>query len=63
MFCDDCLVEPALIDHLDVSTGAARLRRLCKPCAEADLARWTRERLVGPTGFPAPTTDRDRRAA
>jgi hypothetical protein len=62
MFCNECSVEPALVDHLDLGHGEARLRSLCGPCAEAELKRWNRERMEGPAGHPCPA-DKDRRAA
>jgi protein-arginine kinase activator protein McsA len=62
MFCNECSVEPALVDHLDLSRGEARLRSLCGPCAQAELQRWNQERLGRPQALPAPD-DKDRRAA
>jgi hypothetical protein len=51
--CDSCLVAPATVDHLDFAVGEARLANLCGACAEAELARWHREKqrtpaLAGP---------------
>ena len=45
MFCDDCAVEPAIIDHLDLTQGEARLRRLCRRCADAERKAWDEARL------------------
>jgi protein-arginine kinase activator protein McsA len=59
MFCDDCAVEPATIDHLDLSVGDAHLRRLCGRCAEIERTRWNAERLQKPIGLvPAPQGER-----
>ena len=62
MFCDECAVEPALIDHLDFSLGQASLRRLCGRCADAERRLWDKERLGRPAQG-APLADKDRRAA
>ena len=61
MFCNECSVEPASVDHLDLSQGEARFRSLCGPCSEAEFKRWNRERVEGPLGHPY--ADKDRRAA
>jgi protein-arginine kinase activator protein McsA len=62
MLCNECLTEPATIDHLDLSLGEVRLRSLCRACAADELQRWNQERL----GRPAPSSQssqKDRRAA
>jgi hypothetical protein len=51
MFCDDCAVEPAEIDHLDLTLAQGQLRRLCRVCAEAERLRWTAERAEVSGGF------------
>ena len=50
MFCDECAVEPAEIDHLDLTLAEGQLRRLCRACAETGRQRWADERLGGPQG-------------
>jgi len=50
MFCDDCAVEPAEIDHLDLTLAEGQLRRLCRACAEAERQRWDAERIGAPRG-------------
>jgi len=50
MFCDDCAVEPAEIDHLDLTLSQGQLRRLCRACADAERLRWAEERAEGPQG-------------
>ena len=62
MFCDDCAVEPATIDHLDLTGPEAHLRRLCPACAERERLRWQAERLLQPQGLVA-AAQPDRRAA
>jgi hypothetical protein len=62
IFCDECLIEPALIDHLDLSPGLPRLRRLCAVCAEQERARWAKDRLERPLGPPA-QPEKDQKAA
>ena len=51
MFCDDCAVEPAEIDHLDLTLAQGQLRRLCRACAEAERQRWAAERAQDSRGF------------
>ena len=51
MFCDDCAVEPAEIDHLDLTLAQGQLRRLCRACAEAERLRWAAERAEESHGF------------
>jgi len=62
MYCDECAVEPAQIDHLDLTQGPARLRRLCARCAAAERKAWDRDRLVLPS-VPGLAHEKDRRAA
>ena len=54
MFCDDCAVEPAEIDHLDLTLSQGQLRRLCRACAEAERLRWASERAQDSHGFGFP---------
>jgi hypothetical protein len=51
MFCDDCAVEPAEIDHLDLTLVQGQLRRLCRACAEAERLRWASESAGDSHGF------------
>jgi hypothetical protein len=46
--CDHCTVEAAVIDHLDLTRHEGQLQRLCRRCADAEKARWDRERGRGP---------------
>jgi protein-arginine kinase activator protein McsA len=50
MFCDDCAVEPAEIDHLDLTLAEGQLKRLCRVCAESERQRWAAERGGAPGG-------------
>lgn len=64
MYCDSCAAEPASYDHLDLSGGETVFKRLCRRCADADLARWAAEK-PGPAP-PAPQkrpSTRDQEAA
>jgi hypothetical protein len=50
--CDHCAVEEAVIDHLDLTRHEGQLQRLCRPCADAEKARWDQDRARGPlAGF------------
>jgi hypothetical protein len=58
MFCDDCAVEPAEIDHLDLTLSQGQLRRLCRVCAEAERRRWALERAQESPGFGSAPSQR-----